>query len=234
MPDSKAIIFESDTPSGAAILWMHSDGSGEPQRMAELKEFGRPTAVSPDGKWLAMLGRGEAGGVSILIAPIEGDPGHPTLGKITSFVTSASPNIWPQFSPDGRWVAYMSGDPGNRGIIVRAFPGPGGQWQIDSAGGFPAWSHTGHELFYVSGGRIMVTSYTANGTAFEWTKPRVWSERPVLDIGSPPYQTFDIAPDGKRAAVVLYTDGSAEEKPVTSVTFLLNFFDELRRRVPVK
>jgi hypothetical protein len=56
----------------------------------------------------------------------------------------------------------------------------------------------------------------------------------VLDVGSPPYGTFDIAPDGKRAAVVLYTDGSAEEKPVTSVAFLLNFFDELRRRVPVK
>ena len=80
----------------------------------------------------------------------------------------------------------------------------------------------------------MVTSYTANGAAFEWTKPRVWSERHVLDVGSPPYQTFDIAPDAKRAAVVLYTDGSAEEKPVRSVTFLLNFFDELRRRVPVK
>lgn len=79
----------------------------------------------------------------------------------------------------------------------------------------------------------MVTSYTANGNAFEWTKPRVWSEKRLLDVGSPPYPTFDIAPDGKHAAVVLYSDGTAEEKPVTSVTFLLNFFDYLRQRVPV-
>ena len=78
----------------------------------------------------------------------------------------------------------------------------------------------------------MVTSYAANGNAFEWTKPRVWSERHLLEL-SPPYPTFDIAPDGKSAAVVLYADGTAEEKPVTSVTFLLNFFDYLRQRVPV-
>ncbi len=45
-----------------------------------------------------------------------------------------------------------------------------------------------------------------------------------------PYYTFDLAPDGKRFAVILYADGTAE--PVTQLTVLLNFFDELRRRVP--
>jgi hypothetical protein len=115
---------------------------------------------------------------------------------------------------------------------VRAFPAPGGPSQIDSQGAFPSWSHTGHELFYLSGARIMVTNYTANGNAFEWKKPRVWLERRLLKL-YPPYPTFDIAPDGKRAAVALYADGTAEEKPLTSVTFLLNFFDYLRQRVPV-
>jgi hypothetical protein len=43
---------------------------------------------------------------------------------------------------------------------------------------------------------------------------------------------YDLAPDGKRFAVVLYPDGSAQ-KPITSVAVLLNFFDELKRRVPV-
>jgi hypothetical protein len=45
--------------------------------------------------------------------------------------------------------------------------------------------------------------------------------------------TYDAAPDGKRFAMVLYPDGTADEKPITHVTLLLNFFDELRRRVPV-
>lgn len=50
--------------------------------------------------------------------------------------------------------------------------------------------------------------------------------------GSPPALTFDLAPDSKRFAVVLYADGTTEEKPITHVTFLRNLFDELRRRVP--
>jgi hypothetical protein len=44
---------------------------------------------------------------------------------------------------------------------------------------------------------------------------------------------YDAAPDGKRLAVVLHADGTVEEKPVTQVIFLLNFFDYLRRRVPL-
>ena len=218
---------------GCKRLLDASDGSGEPRLLADFKDLGRPVVVSPD-KRLALMGRGEAGGISISTAPIEGDPEHPRLGKIELFVTGRSPNIWPAFSPDGQWVAYTSGDPGNRGVIVRAFPGPGGQWQIDSLGGFPAWSRKTHQLFYLSSGRIMVTDYTANGSTFQWEKPHVWSEKRLLDLGSPPYPTFDIAPDGMRAAVVLYTDGTAEEKPITSVSFLLNFFDYLQQRVPVK
>ena len=232
MPDSNAIVFEVGRPTGTSICWMRIDGSGEPQVLVDVQGLARPSAVSPDGKWLALLGRGQAGGVSIVMAPFEGDANHPTLGKITTFVTSSSPNIFPKFSPDGRWIAYTSGDPGNRGTIVRAVPGPGRPWQIDNTGVFPAWSSTGHELFYVSGGRIMVTSYTSSGNSFEWAKPRPWSEKHVLAPGSPPYSTFDIAPDGKRAAVVLYSDGSAEEKPITHVNVLLNFFDYLRQKVP--
>ena len=53
-----------------------------------------------------------------------------------------------------------------------------------------------------------------------------------MDRVSPPFPTFELAPDGKRFAVVLYQDGTAEQKPVTQVTVLLNFFDELRRKVP--
>jgi len=54
----------------------------------------------------------------------------------------------------------------------------------------------------------------------------------LLDFGSPPVGTYDLAPDGKRAAVVLNADGTADPKPITHLTVLLNFFEELRRRVP--
>jgi hypothetical protein len=45
---------------------------------------------------------------------------------------------------------------------------------------------------------------------------------------------YDVAPDGKRCAIVLFADGTAEQKPAGHLTFLLNFFDELRRRVPAE
>src|SRR5260370_30597235 len=71
----------------------------------------------------------------------------------------------------------------------------------------------------------MVSSYTANGEAFVAGKPVLWAEKKGLGI-------FDLAPDGKRFAVV-HAEAS-EQKGPTHVTFLLNFFDELRRRVPAE
>ena len=76
----------------------------------------------------------------------------------------------------------------------------------------------------------MMTSYDRKSDSFVAAIPHVWSEKRLVDLGRP--QSYDIAPDSKDCAVVLYADGTAEQKPVTSVAFVLNFFDELRRRVP--
>jgi len=117
---------------------------------------------------------------------------------------------------------------------VVPFPGPGGGWLISSRGSDPVWSRNGRELFFLAAYRtIMVANYTARGDALLFGTPRVWSQHLLLDLGSPPVGTYDLAPDGKRFAVILNADGTAEPKPITHLTFLLNFFDELRRRVPL-
>jgi Tol biopolymer transport system component len=230
-PDGRHIVFLATNPAAPGIYWTRADGSGAAYRVTDT---GRhiPQSISPDGKRLATIDPSPGSGVSIWTAPIEGGPDNPRLGKAQPFVETPFITISPAFSPDGRWIAYTSSEPGRIGLWVRPFPGPGGQWQIDSAGRFPIWSKNGRELFFLAGGRIMVADYTARGDSFVAGKPRVWSEKPLLDLGSPPTFTYDVAPDGKRFAVVLYPDGTAEETPITHVTFLLNFFDELRRRVP--
>jgi serine/threonine-protein kinase len=76
----------------------------------------------------------------------------------------------------------------------------------------------------------MVATYRVVGDTFVPGEPKVWCEKPLLDLGE--LYSYDAAPDGKRLAVVLYADGSAEQKPATSLAFLMNFFDELRRRMP--
>jgi hypothetical protein len=78
----------------------------------------------------------------------------------------------------------------------------------------------------------MVVGYKARGDSFVAGKPKVWSSKSLLVVvGAPPY---DVSPDGKRFAVVLYPDGTTEQaaKPITSVTVILNFFEEVRRRAP--
>jgi hypothetical protein len=56
-----------------------------------------------------------------------------------------------QFSPDGRWLAYVSNESGRYEIYVRTFPEAGGKWRVSVAGGVqPRWRRDGHELFYVA------------------------------------------------------------------------------------
>jgi len=76
--------------------------------------------------------------------------------------------------------------------------------------------------------RVMAVNYTGAGDSFIPGKPRTWSEARLLNIG--PLSAWDLAPDGKRAAGMLEERGGPP-KPPTHLTFLLNFGDELQRRI---
>ena len=226
-PDGKNLVFWSSNPAAPGIYWIRADGSGVAQRLTDGKIQQSPRSISPDGKRLAMVQTSTGGGVEIWTATIEGDAGHPRLGTPEPFLRTPFSTIAPAFSPDGRWLAYYSHDPEKEGVWVAPFPGPGGGWLISSRGDDPIWSRNGRELFFVEASRtIMVAGYTARGDVFVFGKPQVWSPHPLMDLA------WDLAPDGKRVAVILNADGTTDPPPITHLTFLLNFFDELRRRVP--
>jgi eukaryotic-like serine/threonine-protein kinase len=153
-------------------------------------------------------------------------------GTPEPFLKSGSRDRYPSFSPDGRWLAYSSSESGTFEVYVRAFPPPpsgqGGRWQISNTGGTqPRWSHSGHELVYQSGDQLMAASYTVNGDTFVAEKPRVW----IAKLGG--VGLWDLAPDGKRVAVVTPAGSAEEATQEHHVVFFQNFFDELRRRVPL-
>ena len=76
----------------------------------------------------------------------------------------------------------------------------------------------------------MAARYTVKGDTFSAEKPRVWTEtRLRSSLGIPAY---DVAPDGKRLAGIVANEDDG--KLPASLTFLLNFGDELRRKAPVK
>jgi len=79
---------------------------------------------------------------------------------------------------------------------------------------------------YQSGDQIMAVSYTVKGDTFVPDKPRVW----IAKLGG---TDWDLAPDGKRVAVVIPMESAVAPKPEHEVVFLENFFDELRRKVPL-
>jgi WD40 repeat protein/predicted Ser/Thr protein kinase len=237
-PDSKDIVFSSAAdPAVRGMYWIRADGSGEPQRLTDGKTMQIPSSFSPDGKRLAYQQLSDDGNWEIWTAPVEGDgdwgaPGA-RLGKPERFLRTSGLGF-PAFSPDGRWLAYQSNETGRYEVFVRPFRGPGSKSPISTEGGrFPVWSRNGRELFYLGPDqRIMVAGYTAIGDSLAVGKPQVWSPKSlvVVPVGHP----YDLAPDGKRFAVLLYPGGTAEpgQKPIDSITVLLNFFDELRRRVP--
>jgi len=189
--------------------------------------------LSPDGRRLAYSELNPKTGADLWTIPLDlSDPDHPKPGKPEPFLQTSGQEFMAKFSPDGRWIAYYSDESGKNEVYVRPFPGPGGKWQISSGGGnLPIWSSTARQLFYQTlDAHIMVADYTAENGSFIPEKPRLWAERPIRNLG---IINSDLAPDGKRFAVFTLPETNAEDKGAAHVTFLLNFFDELRRKVPV-
>ena len=118
-------------------------------------------------------------------------------------------------------------------MYVQPFPGPGGKSQVSTGGGLHArWSHNGKELLYRTyENKIMVAAYAAPNDTFQVARPRLGSPGQFTERHA--NYSFDMHPDGQRAAV-LKVSGSGETEPANKVRLVLNFFDDLRRKVPAR
>jgi serine/threonine protein kinase/Tol biopolymer transport system component len=233
-PDGQRIVYSSQEKSGALNLWwIRADGAGAAQRLTEGKNPQYALSWRPDGKFLAFHELNPSTNLDVMTMSIEGNeksgwkPGVPK-----PFVNSAFIEVDPAFSPDGRWIAYVSNESGSFEVYVRPFPGPGGKWQISTGGGGNSkWSRNGRELFYRTvDNKIMVVTYTASGDSFRADKPQLWSPGQFTARGAA-NSNFDLHPDGKRFAV-LKTPGTEQAAEVNKVNFIFNFFDEIRRKFP--
>ena len=229
--DGRHIVFRSNLEGGgSAIWWTRADGAGEPQRLIESKNLLGVGSLAPGG-WLGYFEQSPDTGADILTVPLDlADPDHPRPGTTRPFLRTKSQELYPVFSADGRWIAYMSDESGSMEVWVRPFPGPGGKWQVSSDGGImPVWSPDGRSLFYQGlDNIIMVAAYTVTGNSFAVAKPRRWCGSPILFAGG--VNDLDITPDGKRA-VVFPAPGSAASKGSVHLTFILNFPEVVRRKV---
>jgi serine/threonine-protein kinase len=231
-PDGRRVTYASTRGDKSTfnLYWQPADGTGEPQRLTTSKNSQTPGSWHPGGKFLAFQELVGPADVDLMILPMEGDektgwkPGKPSVFLSTRFTETD-----PAFSPDGRWIAYVSDESGQRDVYVRPFQGSG-KWRVSIDGGtFPTWSRAKPELFYgTDDGRIMVVSTSVDGESFHAGRPRLWSE---TRFGARASRMFDLHPDGERFAVA----PAAQPQPAGKqdrLTFIFNFFDELRRVAP--
>ena len=232
-PDGQYIAFRA---VGEGMSVIRSDGSGKPQPLTQSKNFQVPWSFAPDGKRLAFLEVDSKTSADLWTVPLESDNAGLRAGKPEVFLQTLAIELAPSFSPDGRWMAYSSDESGSAQVYVRAFPDKGGKWEIsNSGGGYPMWSRNGHDLFFETlDNHIMVAAYAVKGDSFVVDKPRVWSEKQLGGGGMlNAAKNVDLAPDGKRIIALMPVETAEAQKAQNQVIFLENFFDEVRRRVPI-
>ncbi len=222
IPDGKRIAFTSDKEGPLNIFWQLADGSGGRERLTSSEYTQFPISSSADGQLLAFVEVNPTTQRDISLLRL-GDR------KVQPFLRTRFNETLPRFSPDGRWLAYASDESGRYEVYVQPYPGPGGKWQISTEGGTePVWSRNGRELFYRSGDKMMAADVTTQ-SSFSAGTPKVLFERHYQGTAVPT-PNYDVSPDGQRF-LMLKPSEAAEAAP-TQINVVLNWFEELKRKVP--
>ena len=127
-----------------------------------------------------------------------------------------------RFSPDSRWIAYMSDESGKAEVYIRPFPAAsGGKWMVSKGGGGqPRWRRDGKELFYISAdSKLMAVEVaTASGT-FQAGIPKALFAAPIWGGSTVNVTRYDVTADGKKFLInsLPKVTASAHESPITVV-----------------
>jgi serine/threonine-protein kinase len=219
-PDGRRLTYRATRAGTRNLFWSVADGGGTEERLTSAGDL--PGSWSPDGQVLLFTEQTETR--DILALKLSDRSTQPFLR--TRFSEGA-----PRFSPDGRWVAYLSDESGRLESYVRPYPGPGRKWQISTDGATePLWNPNGRELFYRNGNKVMVVDI-ATDPVFTVGKPALLFTGDYLhsSTGDPNY---DVSRDGQRFLMV--QPSARENATPTQIIVVLNWHEELKRLVPTK
>lgn len=221
-PDGKRLLFGWSNSQGTNLFWQIYDGSSPMERLTTSEFSQRPGSWSSDGKTVALVETHSDTQNDIALLELQS-------GRVTAFLNSQANEAFPEFSPDGRWIAYASDESKRFEVYVRAFPGPGLKQLVSSAGGVePLWARDGKQLLYRRLDQVWVVDVQTDG-GFATSKPRLLFDKPGYDWGSP-IRNYDLSLDSQRFLMV--KNEQRMPSPVIEMVLIQNWFEELKRLVP--
>jgi Tol biopolymer transport system component len=217
-PDGQRAAFSSNKSGALNLFLIDISRPGTGERLTSSEHLQVAGSWSSNGQALAFVEQDPSKGRDIrLIAPNDRTP-RPWLESM--FEEGA-----PRFSPDGRWLAYVSNQSGRHEVYVRAVAGSPGSQQVSSSGGTePVWAREGRGLFYRQGDRMMEVRLAGGGADLQAGRPQALFESP-FGKGSIDAANYDVTQDGQRFLMV-----QNDQQSSTSTMFhvLINWVGSLR------
>ena len=218
-PDGSRIAFNSDRLGGRDAIYLKPSDGIQAESLFYQGDVAFGVADwSRDGKFLACIRGGSAGGVYIL--PLNGTR-TPRPVVVTPFVEGD-----PRFSPDGRWLLYSSDESGRRDVYVQSLQGGSGKWQVSTEGGRdPKWSRDGREIYFLGAGNRMMAVDVSTEPTVALGNPRELFRSISWDpdrYGG----NWDVSADGQRF-YVRRARGVAE---LPATTVVVNWMERFKKR----
>ena len=221
-PDGSRLAISLIKTATGNIFWQPYDGSSPMERLTTSEYYQVAGSWSSDKKTIAFLETHPDTGTDIALLDVDSR-------SVRMFLNGKSTETYPEFSPDGRWIAYSSDESKRAEVYVRPFPGPGMKLQISNGGGTePLWARNGKQLFYRWQDQVWVVD-VQTGPALSPGKPRKLFEKSGYGRAGP-MRDWDLSLDGQRFLMVKLDQ--RKSTPVSEMTLVQNWFEELKRLLP--
>jgi serine/threonine-protein kinase len=219
-PDGERVAYRARRGNSSALYAKMASGVGDAVLLSEQSIATSPMSWSPDGKHLLFMSIDPVTSWDIWVVSV-------VDGKAWPVANGPFNEGHPQFSPDGRWIAYSSNEFGDNQVFVQSFPPGRGKWQVAGvAGAFPRWRQDGGELLFLSGSfavnaAVMSSAVAQVGDALQLAPARdvirvgPLQTGPVVGVGN--FLPWAISPDGQRFLVPQFEAGTAPERPQVTV-----------------
>jgi eukaryotic-like serine/threonine-protein kinase len=216
--DGERLIFSANGDSARAAVWSQAvSGGSAAVRLFENTALTPMATLSPDGKSLLINTLYESSWDILRV-------GLDSALVARNYIATSAQETAPQFSANGKWVAFVSTESGREEVYVRSFPDPSARIQISVTGGTePLWSKDGGRLYYRSGQAIMAARVTFTPTFTLLGRDTIMGRTKLLtnQFRAP---SFDVSRDGRVLATIADSD---DMQLVVSP----NWINEFRRRV---